>query len=84
MLHTQDGFPLNEEGPIKARTLPPFFKGGQGGLYNRLIIPLNPPLEKGDFKTAFVGPGNLFDRQFLKHDPINLPTREGDSGTLKK
>jgi hypothetical protein len=39
--------------PIKASILPPFFKGGQGGLYNRLIIPLNPPLGKGDFKRAF-------------------------------
>ena len=61
-----------EKAPIKARNLPPFFKGGQGGLYNHLIIPLNPPLEKGDFKKAFVGLGNLFARQFLKHDTINL------------
>ena len=29
---------------------PPFLKGGKGGLDKRLIIPLNPPLEKGDFK----------------------------------
>ena len=51
---------LNEEkAPIKANILPPFFKGGQGGLYNRLIIPLNPPLEKGDFKTAFKGPNQI-------------------------
>jgi len=28
---------------------PPFSKGGQGGLKKRLIIPLNPPLGKGDF-----------------------------------
>ena len=31
--------------------LPPFSKGGQGGLYKRLIIPLNPPLKKGDLTT---------------------------------
>ena len=31
---------------------PPFLKGGQGGLDKRLIIPLNPPLEKGDFSTS--------------------------------
>jgi hypothetical protein len=30
--------------------LPPFSKGGQGGLTNSLIIPLNPPLKKGDLK----------------------------------
>jgi hypothetical protein len=38
---------------------PPFFKGGQGGLYNHLIIPLNPPLEKqiqsNNPKEAFEG-----------------------------
>jgi hypothetical protein len=39
--------------------LPPFSKGGQGGLNKRLIIPLNPPLKKGDlkhpaFKIGFV------------------------------
>gem|GEM_PF-6461885 len=33
------------------RITPPFFKGELGGLYNRLIIPLNPPLEKGDLKN---------------------------------
>ena len=32
--------------------LPPFSQGGQGGLNNRLIIPLNPPLRKGDFKAS--------------------------------
>jgi hypothetical protein len=40
--------------PIKTSILPPFFKGGQGGLYKPLIIPLNPPLEKGDFIMAFL------------------------------
>jgi len=30
------------------KELSPFSKGGQGGLNKRLIIPLNPPLEKGD------------------------------------
>jgi hypothetical protein len=35
--------------PIKVGGfLPPFLKGGQGGLNNCLIIPLNPPLKKGD------------------------------------
>jgi hypothetical protein len=29
---------------------PPFLKGGKGGLNKRLIIPLNPPLRKGDLK----------------------------------
>jgi hypothetical protein len=42
---------------------PPFSKGGQGGgLYNRLIIPLNPPLEKADFKTAFKRPRQIICR----------------------
>jgi hypothetical protein len=36
-----------------AKNHPPFSKGGQGGLNKRLIIPLNPPLEQGDFKTTF-------------------------------
>ncbi len=26
---------------------PPFVKGGRGGIYNRLKIPLNPPLQRG-------------------------------------
>jgi hypothetical protein len=29
---------------------PPFLKGGKGGLNKCLIIPLNPPLKKGDLK----------------------------------
>jgi hypothetical protein len=32
------------------KKFPPFLKGGKGGLHNHLIIPLNPPLKKGDFK----------------------------------
>jgi hypothetical protein len=36
---------------FKTAIFPLFSKGGQGGLNNRLIIPLNPPLGKGDFKT---------------------------------
>jgi len=35
------------------RNHPPFLKGGQGGLNKGLIIPLNPPLEKGDLKSPF-------------------------------
>ena len=31
------------------RFYPPFLKGGKGGFYNRLKIPLNPPFSKGDF-----------------------------------
>jgi hypothetical protein len=32
------------------RRLPPFFKGGKGGFKCKSFkIPLNPPLEKGDF-----------------------------------
>jgi hypothetical protein len=30
-----------------------WYKGGQGGINKRLIIPLNPPLEKGDLKFRF-------------------------------
>jgi hypothetical protein len=33
---------------------PPFLKGGQGGLNNRLIIPLNPPFRKGGLKPRFL------------------------------
>src|SRR5665647_3700405 len=29
---------------------PPFLKGGRWGLNRRLVIPLNPPLKKGDLK----------------------------------
>ena len=46
------GIAFTEKAAIKDSILPPFFKGGQGGLYNHSIIPLNPPLEKGDFKAA--------------------------------
>ena len=41
------------EGLKLAKESPPFFKGGQGGLNKRLIIPLNPPLGKGDLKPQF-------------------------------
>jgi hypothetical protein len=47
------GVALNQPGANVGRELPPFSKGGQGGLNNRLIIPLNPPLEKGDLKPPF-------------------------------
>jgi hypothetical protein len=47
--------------------LPPFSKGGQGGLNNRLIIPLNPPLEKGDLKFPFPIFWRL--RAYLKPQP---------------
>jgi hypothetical protein len=46
------GIAFEEKAAIKAGILPPFFKGGQGGLYKHPIIPLNSPLKKGDFKTA--------------------------------
>jgi len=36
------------------KNYPLFSKGGQGGLDNRLIIPLNPPLGKGDLKPPDV------------------------------
>jgi hypothetical protein len=40
---------LGQPGELKvAKKHPPFFKGGQRGLEKRLIIPLNPSLEKGD------------------------------------
>jgi hypothetical protein len=38
----------------KAKFLPPFFKGGQGGFYKPRKIPLNPPLRKGDFKQLVI------------------------------
>jgi len=31
---------------------PPFLKGGRGDFINRLKIPLNPPLEKGDLRKG--------------------------------
>ena len=34
-------------------SFPPFIKGGQGGFcFYTLKIPLNPPLEKGDFEST--------------------------------
>jgi len=53
---------------MDASFLPPFPKGGQGGLANHLVIPLNPPLEKGDFETGADRPGQIIARQFMKHD----------------
>jgi hypothetical protein len=51
---------LKEKTPKKEYILPPFSKGGPGGINRRLVIPLNPPLKKGDFKSAFsrVGQNN--------------------------
>ena len=34
--------------------VPPFEKGGQGGIYRAHEIPLNPPFLKGDFLAAEV------------------------------
>ena len=51
----------------KAQESPPFSKGGQGGLIKRLIIPLNPPLRKGDFKPPFPALPRL--SRFLEHSP---------------
>jgi hypothetical protein len=51
--------PISGNHPESARCVqvskasPPFSKGGQGGLDKPLIIPLNPPLGKGDLKTSF-------------------------------
>ena len=36
------------------KKLPPFAKGGEEGLNNLLIIPLNTPLGKGDLKTSVI------------------------------
>jgi hypothetical protein len=48
---------LNQPGEFRwAKNHPPFSKGGQGGLNKRLIIPLNPPLGKGDVKTTITNP----------------------------
>jgi hypothetical protein len=60
-------FLFKKKAPINASILPPFFKGGQGGLRNRFIIPLNPPLGKGDLKEFLGGPGKIIARQFMKH-----------------
>jgi hypothetical protein len=35
---------------FKQGKIPPILKGGKGGLVKRLIIPLDPPLVKGDLK----------------------------------
>ena len=51
----------------EAQESPPFSKGGQGGLIERLIIPLNPPLGKGDFKPPFPALPRL--RKFLEPWP---------------
>jgi len=51
------GVILNQPKELKLGTNHPplfsFLKGGQGGLNKRLIIPLNPPLVKGDLKPPF-------------------------------
>ena len=48
------GVVLNQSKELKlGKTHPPLSKGGQGGLNKRLIIPLNPPLGKGDLKPPF-------------------------------
>jgi len=40
---------------LKIKVITPFPKGGPGGIIiNPLIIPLNPPLEKGDVKKSLV------------------------------
>jgi hypothetical protein len=47
------GLILNQPMELKlGKNHPPFSKGGQGGLNKRLIIPLNPPLKKGDFTQS--------------------------------
>ena len=51
--------------------IPPFLKGGPGGIRNNsLIIPLNPPLEKGDFLKAPIGflSSNLRDTTLKRSD----------------
>jgi hypothetical protein len=47
---------------------PPFLKGGKGGLNNRLIIPLNPPLEKGDLKYLAIKGGSFYIILFVERD----------------
>jgi hypothetical protein len=50
---------------------PPFSKGGQGGLNKGLIIPLNPPLKKGDLKPPFLT-FNLVLRTYLSKTGFEL------------
>ena len=48
--------------------------GGQGGLYKPLIIPLNPPLKKGDLKE---NPIRIYgDRMTLKSLSLDTPAPE--------
>jgi hypothetical protein len=35
---------------LEALLIPPFEKGGLGGIFKAPEIPLNPPFSKGDFK----------------------------------
>ena len=44
---------------------PPFLKGGKGGLNKRLIIPLNPPLEKGDFNYPVMAAKLVLSSSYL-------------------
>ena len=53
---------------MEASFPPPFLNGGQGGLARHLVIPLNPPLEKGDFRLAAERSGQIITRQFMEHD----------------
>ena len=53
-LRKKYGFILEQNGGKITAIFPPFLKGGQGGLCKALIIPLNPPLEKGDFHGLII------------------------------
>ena len=57
VLHDAFGLehPPTEEKVSISLNLPPFSKGGSGGINQRLLIPLNPPLRKGDFKQPIRG-----------------------------
>jgi hypothetical protein len=48
---------------------PPFLKGGKGGLNNHLIIPLNPPLGKGDLDFPILALGADFVPCILHEAP---------------
>jgi hypothetical protein len=62
---------------LSANNLPPFRKGGRGGIYSGNLgqIPLNPPFAKGDFIARH------YLRISSKYTPIYL-NRQKESKTI--
>jgi hypothetical protein len=52
--YNDPSFMVRKRSPHLRRCGSGFSKGGQGELVNRLIIPLNPPLRKGDLKYRII------------------------------